>query len=283
MIIPRPEGTREEKKQKEKASITSTTSIVTSASMDINSHRLVIVWFVGVSQIEDDRAVRPSPTPLRELAQEVNAPVERKATIGQDINPLGLEVRRRVDNTNATSLDKVVGDEQVLLIRADLDVVGSDDTLVLVGVVETLDVVQVGDVERGDVVADGEREVGEFAVVGDVRVDGEVVAGAGTEVEEELGNTLLALRVLAERVDDPDLAGADGGGESSGLGVTWDEFDVLDTLAVGDGDGRNDLAGAEFPETKGIGLLDANGASGLEDRHGHDEVGSEDDVLVEVD
>jgi len=38
------------------------------------------------------------------------------------------------------------------------------------------------------VVAEGEGEVGELAVVGDVAVDGEVVAGAEGEVEEELGD-----------------------------------------------------------------------------------------------
>jgi hypothetical protein len=52
----------------------------------------------------------PSSTSLRELAQEVDAAVEAEATIRQDVNPLRLEVRRRINNTNLASLDEVVGD-----------------------------------------------------------------------------------------------------------------------------------------------------------------------------
>jgi hypothetical protein len=214
---------------------------------------------------------------------EINRAVEAQASIGQDINPLRLEVRRRVHDANIASLHEVVRDEQVLLIRRDLEVVRADDTLVLIGIVETLDVLEVGDIESGDVVAQREREVGEFSVVGDVAVDGEVVACTGAKVEEELGDTTLAAWTGAEGVDDPDLAGSDGGSERSGLWVTRDEFDVLDSSAVGDGDGRDDFARVELPEAKRVCFLDAHGRSRLEDRDGDDKVGGQDELLVEVD
>lgn len=248
-----------------------------------NYYPLVVVRVVRISQIEDNSRVRPAAATLRELSQEVDAAVEAQAAIFKDVNPLRLEVRRSVNNADIPSLDEVVGDKQVLLIRADLDVVRTDNALLAIGVIEALNVVEIRDIESGDVVADCERKVSELAVVGDVRVDGEVVAGAGTKVEEELGNTLLAIRVLAERVDDPDLTGADGGGKSSGLGVAGNELDVLDTSAVGDGDGADDLARAEFPETEGVGLLNAVDAGGFEDGDWDDEVRGQDDVLLEID
>jgi hypothetical protein len=46
----------------------------------------------------------------------------------------------------------------VLLVRSDLDVVGTNGRLVLIGVVKTFDVVQVGDIEGSDVVGGGESD-----------------------------------------------------------------------------------------------------------------------------
>lgn len=90
---------------------------------------------------------------------------------------------------------------------------GSDDGLVLIGVIQALDVVEVGNVESSDVVAEGKGEVGELSVVRDIRVDGEVLLGLVAKVVEELGDTLVAVLVLAEGVDDPSLAGADSTAE----------------------------------------------------------------------
>lgn len=123
-------------------------------------------------------------TPVSVLASKVDRPVEAETTIGKDINPLSLEVSWGIDNADITTLDEIVGDEEILLIGGDLDVVGTDDALVFVGVVKALDVVQVRDVKSSDVVAECQGEVGELAVVADVGVDGEVVAGARTEIEE---------------------------------------------------------------------------------------------------
>lgn len=86
---------------------------------------------------------------------------------------------------------------------------GADDGLRLVGVIQALDVADVGDVESSDVVAKSKREVCPFAVVGDVRVNGNGILGLLAKVVEQLGNTLLAVGVLAEGVDDPDLARVD--------------------------------------------------------------------------
>ena len=84
--------------------------------------------------------MRLSATPVRELAGEVDAAVEAQATVLKDVNPLSLEVSRSVDNTDFTSLNEVVRNEEVLLVGANLEVVRSDDALVLIGIVKALDV-----------------------------------------------------------------------------------------------------------------------------------------------
>lgn len=106
--------------------------------------------------------------------------------------------------TYITSLDEVTGNEQVLLVRRDLDVVRSDNGLILLRVVEALDIVQVRNVQSSDVVSEGNCEIGELSIVGDVRVDGGRLLGFVPEVVEKFGNTLVAFGVLAEGIDDPD-------------------------------------------------------------------------------
>lgn len=83
---------------------------------------------------------------------------------------------------------------------------GTNDGLLLIGVVEALHIVQVGNIQRSDVVAESEGKVGVFAVVGNVRVDGDRLLGLGTELIEKLSHALLAVGVFAEGVDDPNLA-----------------------------------------------------------------------------
>lgn len=51
---------------------------------------------------------------------------------------------------------------------------------------------------------EGERE-GEGKGEGDA-LDGDGIAGLGAEIVEQLGGTLFSGRVVAEGVDDPDLA-----------------------------------------------------------------------------
>lgn len=63
-------------------------------------------------------------------------------------------------------------------------------------------------------------------------LDGRGVAGLGTQVEQQLSNTLLAVSVLAQGVDDPDLAEMDSSGEGRTLGVAGDELNILDAAAL---------------------------------------------------
>lgn len=92
---------------------------------------------------------------------EINCPVKAQCTIGENVNPVTLVVARGVENGNlfgllvstlpsvftmgtyVSCLDKVSSDQKVLLIGRDLDVVGSNDGLSLVGIVESLDILQV--------------------------------------------------------------------------------------------------------------------------------------------
>ena len=85
-------------------------------------------------------------------AVKLDEAIKLEPAVGQDVDPLALEVGGGVDDADVAALDEVVGHEQVLAVRADLDVVRADDALVRVRVVQALDVVEVGDVERGDVV-----------------------------------------------------------------------------------------------------------------------------------
>lgn len=156
--------------------------------------------------------MRPATTTVGEDARELNGTVEAEATILEDINPVRLVVSGSVDNRDITTLDKVARDEEVLLVGGDLDIVRADDGLVLVGVVQALDVGEVRDVQGCDVVALGNGEVCELSVVGNVRVDGNVVLGFGAQVPEELGNALVSGGVGAEGIDDPDLAKSNGTG-----------------------------------------------------------------------
>lgn len=107
-------------------------------------------------------------TAALKLLAKVNSTVEAQATIVVDIDVQRLEVSRSVDNTDLAGLHKVVGDNQVLLVRSDLDVVRAHGRLVLIGVVQTLDVVEVADVKSGNVVGSGEGQVDEAAILTDV-------------------------------------------------------------------------------------------------------------------
>lgn len=225
--------------------------------------------------------MRLGTTTVGKVDWQVDGAVEVEGAVFVDVDVQSLEIGGRVNDADVTGLDEVIGDDDVLLIGSDLDVMGADGGLDSVGVVETLDVVQIGDVERSDVVGGRQGEVGEAAVLCDVRVDGDGVAGFLAEIVEELGDTLRAVGVEAERIDDPDLSEVNSGGDGSSLLVSRDELDVLDTATVGDGDGGEDLAGAELPETEGVGTLLAEG--GLEDGDGNDEVRGEDQIFLEAD
>lgn len=84
--------------------------------------------------------MRLSTTTLRELFAEVNSPVKAQASVIVDINVQRIEISRRVDDTNLSGLHEVVGDDEVLLVRRDFDVVRTNCGLVLIGIVQTLNI-----------------------------------------------------------------------------------------------------------------------------------------------
>lgn len=112
--------------------------------------------------------MRLSSTTVRELMAEIDGPVEVQTAILVEINVQRLEVSRCVNDTDVAGLHKVVGDDDVLLVRRDLDVVGTDGGLLLIGVIQTLDVVQVADVKSSDMVCGGQGEVDETTVLRDI-------------------------------------------------------------------------------------------------------------------
>jgi hypothetical protein len=136
---------------------------------------LVVKRVLGISQIKDDAGVRLSTTTVGELFAEIDSPVEAQATVIVDVDVQRLEVSRSIDDANLASLNEVVGDHEVLLVRGNLDIVRSHGRLVLIGVVQTLDVAQVADIEGGDVVGGGEGQVEEATILADV--------GAGSRKE----------------------------------------------------------------------------------------------------
>lgn len=133
-----------------------------------NNPCLVIVRLLRVSQIENNTRVRLSSATLRELFAEINGPVETQTAVLVDVNVQRLEISRRVDDTDVPGLHEVVGDDDVLLVRRDFDIVGTNCGLLFIRVIQTLNVVQVADVQSGDVVSGGQGEVDETAVLGDI-------------------------------------------------------------------------------------------------------------------
>lgn len=62
-------------------------------------------------------------------SRKVNAPVKVQRPIRVDINIQRLEVSGGVDKADLAGLHEIVRDDDVLLIRSDLDVVGTDGGL----------------------------------------------------------------------------------------------------------------------------------------------------------
>lgn len=83
---------------------------------------------------------------------EINGAIEVERSIWVAIDVQSLVICRSVEKADIAGLDKVVGNDDVLLIRGDFDVVRADGRLRFVGVVEAFDIVEVGDVKSSDVV-----------------------------------------------------------------------------------------------------------------------------------
>lgn len=106
----------------------------------------------GVGQIEHDGRMRFCSSAIGVRPGEIDRAVEVQGTVRVDVDVQRLEVGRGVDQANIAGLHKVVGDDDVLLVRSDFDVMRANGRLSLVRVVEALRVAQVRDVECGDVV-----------------------------------------------------------------------------------------------------------------------------------
>ena len=61
---------------------------------------------------------------------------------------------------------------------------------------------------------------------------GNHIFGTRPEVIEQLCYTLLSIRIISERVDDPDLAEGNCCSKCSRFVVSGDEFDVLDAATL---------------------------------------------------
>lgn len=59
-------------------------------------------------------------------------------------------------------------------------------------------------------VTKGNGKVSPFAIIGDVGIDGDRVFGFVSKIVEKFSHALLAIGILSEGVDNPDLAGVDG-------------------------------------------------------------------------
>jgi len=63
-------------------------------------------------------------------------------------------------------------------------------------------------------------------------LDGDGVTGLRAKVEEQFNHTLVAIGILAQRVDNPELTQVHGSGDGSGFGVSGNELDVLNTATL---------------------------------------------------
>lgn len=63
-------------------------------------------------------------------------------------------------------------------------------------------------------------------------LNGNSVSSLGTEIIELLDNTLLAVRIFAKGVDNPNLTEVNGSSQSGSLRVIRNELDVLNTATL---------------------------------------------------
>jgi hypothetical protein len=124
-----------------------------------------MVW---ISQVEYNARMGPGTTAVRKLPFEVNSAVKAQSTVWQDINIQSLVVGGCIQDTNVTSLHKIVSHNNVLLIRSHFDVMRSNCGLLLVGVVETLNIVKVANIERSDMVGGCKGKVCKLAILSNI-------------------------------------------------------------------------------------------------------------------
>ena len=131
---------------------------MTGPTSKISLSRLVVNRLLRISEVEDDSGVRLRATAVGELLGEVDGTVEAERAVVVDVDVQRLEVGGSVDDANIAGLHEIIGDDDVLLVRSNLDVVRANGGLVFIGVVKALDVVQVRNVEGSNVVGGGESD-----------------------------------------------------------------------------------------------------------------------------
>lgn len=105
--------------------------------------------------------MRLSPSAVSIRPSEIDRAVKVQGAIRVDVNIKPLVVCRGIDQANLPRLHKVVGDDNMLLVWSDFDVMRADGRLNLVRVVKPLGVIEVRDIECCDVVARCDRRCGE--------------------------------------------------------------------------------------------------------------------------
>lgn len=63
-------------------------------------------------------------------------------------------------------------------------------------------------------------------------LDSNGVTGLGTEIVEFLNHTLVAIGVLSQGVNDPELTQVHSSGNGGGFRVSGNELDILDTTTL---------------------------------------------------
>lgn len=63
-------------------------------------------------------------------------------------------------------------------------------------------------------------------------LDSNSVTGLGTEIVEFLNHTLVAIGILSQRVNDPELTQVHSSGDSGRFRVPGNELDILDTTTL---------------------------------------------------
>lgn len=84
--------------------------------------------------------MRLTSSTVGKLLVEIDRAVEAQATVIVEVDVESVEIGGGVDQTDITGLNEVIRGEEVLLVGADLHVVGSNGRLFLIWVVEALDV-----------------------------------------------------------------------------------------------------------------------------------------------
>ena len=129
---------------------------------------------------------------FRELLSKADGAAKLQTSVWLDVGIVNLEISWSIHDTDVTSLQEVVDNDDMLLVWTNFDKVRANSWVNLIGVVETLWVLEIRDIELADMVSSGRCEVSVFSVFGNVGKDGHFLLKVGAEAEESLNCSLLA-------------------------------------------------------------------------------------------